>query len=92
MAYPALTHLEEISYATVEADGARKLYQITESGIALLEQNRAVVDSMFAQFDRVGEKMERVRRVFCADEADAGEEHTAPRDAMPPRCCMRIAS
>ena len=73
MVYPALTYLEEIGYATVEADGARKLYHITETGTALLEQNRAVVDSMFAQFDRVGEKMERVRRVFATDEApDAG--------------------
>ena len=39
--YPALTYLEEIGYATVEADGARKLYHITETGTALLGQNRA---------------------------------------------------
>jgi DNA-binding PadR family transcriptional regulator len=83
MVYPALTYLEEIGYATVEADGARKLYHITESGTARLEQNRAVVDSMFAQFDRVGEKMERVRRVFSTDEADAEEDDTgiARRDS-----------
>jgi DNA-binding PadR family transcriptional regulator len=67
MVYPALTYLEEIGYATVEADGARKLYNITPSGHAELEKNRAVVDSMFAQFDRVGEKMERLRRVFSTE-------------------------
>jgi len=79
MVYPALTYLEEIAYATVEADGARKLYRITDSGQAQLAQNRAVVDSMFAQFDRVGEKMERLRRAFSADAAgDAeGEEVSA---------------
>ncbi len=27
MVYPALTYLEEIGHATVEADGSRKLYQ-----------------------------------------------------------------
>ena len=68
MVYPALTYLEEIGYATVAADGARKLYSITASGSTQLEQNRGIVDSMFAQFDRVGEKMERVRRVFADDE------------------------
>lgn len=67
MVYPALTYLEEIGHATVEADGARKLYRITDGGQAQLEQNRAVVDSMFAQFDRVGEKMERFRRAFSGD-------------------------
>jgi DNA-binding PadR family transcriptional regulator len=67
MVYPALTYLEEIGYATVAADGARKLYNITAAGQAELEKNRAVVDSMFAQFDRVGEKMERFRRAFGED-------------------------
>jgi DNA-binding PadR family transcriptional regulator len=80
MVYPALTYLEEIGYATVEADGARKLYHITESGTARLEQNRAVVDSMFAQFDRVGEKMERVRRVFSTD-AEGDDTGIARRDS-----------
>jgi DNA-binding PadR family transcriptional regulator len=76
MVYPALTYLEEIGYATVAADGARNLYSITESGSTQLEQNRSIVDSMFAQFDRVGEKMERFRRVFGDDETGqaTGEE------------------
>ena len=69
MVYPALTYLEEIGYATVEADGSRKLYHITASGQAHLDENRSMVDSMFAQFDRVGEKMERMRRAFSGDEA-----------------------
>jgi DNA-binding PadR family transcriptional regulator len=73
MVYPALTYLEEIGYATVEADGARKLYHITASGQAQLDENRTVVDSMFAQFERVGEKMELMRRAFSGD-ASAGSE------------------
>src|ERR1700692_4690362 len=39
MVYPALTYLEEIGYATVEADGSRKLYHIPASGQAHLDEN-----------------------------------------------------
>ncbi len=82
MVYPALTYLEEIGYATVEADGSRKLYHITPTGQAQLDDNRSVVDSMFAQFERVGEKMERLRRVFSTDEnssADAEDSSSGRR-------------
>jgi DNA-binding PadR family transcriptional regulator len=74
MVYPALTYLEEIGYATVEADGSRKLYHITASGQAQLDENREVVDSMFAQFERVGEKMDRMRRAFSGDESPRQQE------------------
>ena len=40
MVYPALTYLEEIGHATVETEGARKLYHITELGRAHLEEHR----------------------------------------------------
>lgn len=73
MVYPALTYLEEIGYASVEAEGAKKLYRITDAGRAHLEQNRRVVDAIMAQLLWVGEKMEHVRRVFAGDEAQAGE-------------------
>jgi DNA-binding PadR family transcriptional regulator len=68
MVYPALTYLEEIGYATVAADGARKLYHITDAGIAHLEANRAQAEALFTQFAQVGDRMERVRRVMNADE------------------------
>jgi DNA-binding PadR family transcriptional regulator len=78
MVYPALTYLEEIGYATVEADGSRKLYHITPTGQAQLDDNRSLVDSMFAQFERVGEKMERLRRVF-SESAGADEDLASGR-------------
>ena len=74
MVYPALTYLEEIGHATVEADGARKLYHITEAGKEHLEANRSAAEALFAQFGRVGERMDRVRRAMtcrgCRREAD----------------------
>jgi DNA-binding PadR family transcriptional regulator len=71
MVYPALTYLEEIGHATIEADGARKLYHMTQAGREHLEENRATADAMFAQFARVGARMEHVRRAMNAEEAGA---------------------
>jgi DNA-binding PadR family transcriptional regulator len=70
MVYPALTYLEEIGHATIEADGNRKRYHITEAGQQYLEKHRARADALFAQFDRVGERMERVRSAMNAGAAD----------------------
>jgi DNA-binding PadR family transcriptional regulator len=68
MVYPALTYLEEIGHATVEVEGSRKLYHITDAGKEHLDNNRSTADALFAQFNRVGERMDRVRRAMRADE------------------------
>jgi DNA-binding PadR family transcriptional regulator len=70
MVYPALTFLEEIGHATIEADGNRKRYHITEAGQQHLEEHRARADALFGQFDRVGERMERVRHAMSAGADD----------------------
>ena len=45
--YPTLTLLEELGYATVEAqEGGRKLYSITEAGRAYLAENGEVIDGV----------------------------------------------
>ena len=72
MVYPALTYLEKIGHATVAVDGTRKLYSITDSGKEHLANNQSAADAMFAQFARVGERMDRVRRAINADAG--GEE------------------
>jgi DNA-binding PadR family transcriptional regulator len=72
MVYPALTYLEEIGHATVAVDGARKLYSITDAGKEQLAKNLATADGLFAQFGRVGERMDRVRRALDAE--DGGQE------------------
>jgi DNA-binding PadR family transcriptional regulator len=76
MVYPALTYLEEIGHATIEVDGTRKRYHITDAGRQHLDENRAMADALFAQFGRVGERMDRVRRAMRAGESDetAAEE------------------
>ena len=79
MVYPALTYLEEIGRASVEAEGAKKLYRITEEGRAHLERNRRVVDAIFAQLAWVGAKMDHVRRVFTGEGPHPGERDDTPR-------------
>jgi DNA-binding PadR family transcriptional regulator len=77
MIYPALTYLEEIGHATVEAEGTKKLYRITDDGRRNLDQNRAVADAMLNELERIGGKMERVRRVFTGQESPGGDEDDA---------------
>ena len=95
MVYPALTYLEEIGHATVEADGARKLYHITETGKEQLKSNRGAADALFAQFGRVGERMDRVRRAMRAQEmgeaADSGYEQQGGKELMRARRDLKAA-
>jgi len=72
--YPTLTYLEEVGYVTSEAEGAKKLYTITEDGRAHLEENRDFVDAVLGRLAAVGEKMARVRRRF----EDREDERNAP--------------
>jgi len=72
MVYPALTYLEEIGYASVEAEGTRKLYDITDAGRAHLDENRSTAETILAQLKWVGEKMEHVRSAFTG-EGDSGD-------------------
>lgn len=75
MVYPALTYLEETGYATVEVEGTRKLYRISDEGRAHVDKHRGTVDSLLAQLKWLGEKMEHVRRAFTGGEGDdAGGE------------------
>jgi len=52
--YPTLTLLEELGYIQVQqTDGPRKLFAITPEGEAALEQNRAMVDAIFARMAEI---------------------------------------
>src|SRR3981189_2125200 len=62
--YPTLTYLEEASYVTVQAEGAKKLYTITDEGRAYLEENRAFVDAVLERLAAIGEKATRIREHF----------------------------
>ncbi len=89
MVYPALTWLEEVGYAAVEADGARKLYRITEAGLTQLEAKRAEADALIGQLAWIGQRLEKMRAWMAAGEhafgPDAAGDFEAPPDAANPR-------
>ena len=59
--YPTLTYLEEAGYVTAQAEGAKKLYTITDEGRAYLEGNRDFVDAVLERLATVGERARRRR-------------------------------
>jgi DNA-binding PadR family transcriptional regulator len=95
MVYPALTYLEEIGHATIEVEGSRKLYHITDAGKEHLDNNRSLADGLFAQFGRVGERMDRVRRAMHAEEtgegSDADHERRGSKELLRVRRDLKLA-
>jgi len=70
--YPALTYLEELGFASVEASGTKKLYSITTEGREHLDQNRPIIEIMFNDMDHIGRKMEKMQQFFAHDDSDEG--------------------
>src|SRR6266540_3251154 len=63
--YPTLTYLEEAGYVTAQAEGAKKLYTITDEGRAHLAENRDFVDAVLERMSAVGDKAKRIREHFA---------------------------
>ena len=70
--YPALTFLEEIGQAEAEADGKRKLYQLTEEGRARLAAHREKAEAMLAGLVQMGGRMDSVRAAWAGTGAGTG--------------------
>ena len=86
MIYPALTWLEEVGYASVAADGAKKLYSITEAGREHLRQNQEAAAAMLGQLEYIGRRMGRVREIFGGfheeDETAGSAEYALARHEL----------
>jgi DNA-binding PadR family transcriptional regulator len=88
--YPTLTYLEEAGHVTVQAEGAKKLYSITDEGRAHLEENRAFVDTVLERLTAIGEKATRIREHFDRPEYDEyrgrrrGRDDADDRSSLPP--------
>jgi len=81
MVYPALTYLEEIGYASVEVEGAKKRYQLTKNGQAYLQENKETAEDTLAELERIGARMAEARRAFEEDEGFS-EELTSARRSL----------
>ncbi|HEY2022602.1 PadR family transcriptional regulator [Paraburkholderia sp.] len=79
MVYPALTYLEELGYVSVQLEGNRKRYALSDAGRAYLGANRERVESMLARLTHIARKMDSVRRAFAGEEpADVSEGGWVP--------------
>ena len=77
--YPALTYLEEIGFASVEAEGNKKLYRITDTGAAFLKENQTSAEAMLNELVEIGRRFARAQRAMNEEEgadttADEGTE------------------
>jgi DNA-binding PadR family transcriptional regulator len=70
MVYPALTYLEELGYTSVETEGNRKRYALTDTGRAYLEANRERVEMIWAKLSFFARKMGMVRRALAGEDPD----------------------
>lgn len=53
--YPTLSQLEDEGFATVLAEGGKKLYTITEAGKKELEANKERIDGLLKRIQQMGE-------------------------------------
>jgi len=93
--YPALTYLEEIGLATIEADGARKRYHLTDAGRQHIEDNRDRIADLFAQVESVAQRMGQIRRAMRTEEgdvsADAERHGRGSKELLRARCDLKAA-
>jgi DNA-binding PadR family transcriptional regulator len=86
MIYPALTYLEEIGFATIEAEANKKLYRISEAGLGFLAENRAMADAILAELAEVGARFAEAKRIMeeGGDASARGDrDRREDRDAWP---------
>ncbi|KNY11749.1 PadR family transcriptional regulator [Achromobacter piechaudii] len=84
MVYPALTYLEELGYATVEQDGAKKRYHLADAGKAHLDANRERVALMFSRFKHIAKKMDWMRQAWSGEPRNLGPEGEDARTGWVP--------
>lgn len=81
--YPTLTFLDESGFVSVEAEGNKKLYAITEAGRAHLDDNRTLVEAVMARLAAIGERAERVREARGGPGGDEPGRHGHDRHGRP---------
>lgn len=76
--YPALTYLEEIGFTSVEAEGNKKLYRISETGSAFLKENQQTAEAMLNELAEIGRRFARAQKAMHEDD---GEENDTDEES-----------
>ena len=74
MIYPALTYLEEIGLASVEIEGTKKRYSLTDVGRSRYEQNRESAARILSDMERIGAQMEQARQAMESGQVSEDSE------------------
>ncbi|MBZ9937518.1 PadR family transcriptional regulator [Mesorhizobium sp. BR1-1-16] len=75
--YPTLTFLEEGGHVASVSEANKKVYSITDAGLAHLTANRAGVDAVLDHLARIGRRLAEARAWFDREEDDRRGQ---PRD------------
>jgi DNA-binding PadR family transcriptional regulator len=72
MMYPALACMEDLGWVTIQLEGTRKRYALSNEGRAHLEANRERVDMLLARLQQAAHKMDLMRSALAEGEEGAG--------------------
>lgn len=78
MVYPALTYLADLGHASIEHDGAKKLYTLTDAGRAHLAQNRERIAATLSELAAIGQRMAGLAPAVTAAGGEPGAEAGDP--------------
>jgi DNA-binding PadR family transcriptional regulator len=79
MVYPALTYLEEMSYAAATVEGTKKLYSLTDAGAEYFANNRGAAEEVWNQLALFGRRYAQFQKQFAEDEDVAENFGSDPR-------------
>jgi len=68
MMYPALAAMEDLGWVTIQLEGTRKRYALSDDGRAHLDANREHVDMLLARLQEAARKMELMRSALAEGE------------------------
>jgi DNA-binding PadR family transcriptional regulator len=76
--YPTLTFLEEAGYASSNPEGSKKVYEITDSGRAYLDENREAAEAILARIEWIGKRLAQARSWFDRGEGEGRGDRDIP--------------
>lgn len=77
MMYPALACMEDRGHVTIELEGNRKRYALSDEGRVHLAENRERVDAMLERLAQAAQRMERMRSAMAGEEGEGWTEEFA---------------
>ncbi len=72
MMYPALACMEDLGWVTIQLEGTRKRYALSDEGRAHLDANRERVDMLLARLQQAAHKMDLMRSALAEGEEGVG--------------------